>query len=270
MLAPWIISQFPSHRNYTEPFGGGASILLRKRRSYSEVYNDMDGDIVNVFKVLQGNDTSKELQRLLFLTPYSRSEFKASYELSNDPIERARRTIIRSFMGFGSNAHNIDFNSGFRANNNRAGTTPAHDWSNYPFQIPRFCERLKGVVIENRDGFEIITQQDKPEALHYCDPPYVHTTRYDKMAGNYVYEMTDEEHMHLSEILHVADGMVILSGYQSELYGELYHDWKRIDRATHADGAKDRIESLWFNKRAFENQPQVEIPFFTQDGELTL
>ena len=101
-LAPWIISVFPEHRIYVEPYGGGASVLLRKARSYAEVYNDLDGEVVNVFRVVR--DHGPCLKEKLYYTPFSRDEFKRSYEETDDPIERARRTIARSFMGFGSNA----------------------------------------------------------------------------------------------------------------------------------------------------------------------
>jgi len=99
-LAPWIISHFPRHRIYVEPFGGSGSVLLRKKRSEVEVYNDLDGEIVNLFRVAR--DNGEELSRQIFLTPYSRDEFVKSFELSDDPLEQARRTIVRSFQGFGS------------------------------------------------------------------------------------------------------------------------------------------------------------------------
>jgi DNA adenine methylase len=99
-LAPWIISHFPKHRIYVEPFGGSGSVLLRKKQSEIEVYNDLDGEIVNLFRVAR--DNGEELSRLVYLTPYSREEFVKSFEPSDDPIEQARRTVVRSFQGFGS------------------------------------------------------------------------------------------------------------------------------------------------------------------------
>ena len=111
-LAPWLLTLMPPHRVYTEPFGGGASVLLRKPRAYGEIYNDLDGEVVNVFRMLR--DRGAELQRLLELTPFARAEFRQAYEpCGDDPIEQARRTIARSFMGFGSSA--TGENSGFRA-----------------------------------------------------------------------------------------------------------------------------------------------------------
>jgi DNA adenine methylase len=120
----------PPHRTYVEPFGGGASILLRKPRSYSEVYNDLDGEIVNVFRVLRDPAQAKDLANMLRLTPFAREEFNGAYVTTDDSLEQARRTIIRSFMGFGSASANRNHRTGFRANSSRSGTTPAHDWMN--------------------------------------------------------------------------------------------------------------------------------------------
>lgn len=123
LLAPWIITNMSAHRVYVEPFGGGASVLLRKPRAHSEVYNDLDGEIVNLFRVAR--DHGGDLVYRLGLTPFAREEFEASYERSNDPVEQARRTVVRSFMGFGSNAHNRA--TGFRAKSRRSGTSPSRD-----------------------------------------------------------------------------------------------------------------------------------------------
>ncbi len=247
ILAPWIISHFPKHRVYVEPFGGGASVLLRKPRSYAEIYNDLDGEIVNLFQVARerGND----LAQLCELTPFSREEFETSYIQSDDPLEQARRTLARSFMGFGSASVSMQ-KSGFRANSNRSGTTPAHDWMNYPDALRITIQRLRGIVIENRDAIEVMQAHDGPETLHYVDPPYAHETRYLKNKTHcYRHELSDADHHALAAGLSQLKGMVIISGYRCDLYDNLYAGWRRIDRAAHADGARDRIESLWLSTR---------------------
>lgn len=242
-LAPWIISHFPPHRIYCEPFGGGASVLLRKPRSYAEVYNDLDGEIVNLFRVAR--DDGDRLVRECELTPFARDEFIESYQPYDDPLEQARRTLVRSFMGFASASANGQL-SGFRANCSRSFTTPAHDWMNYPQALARVVQRLRGVVIENRDAVDVMRHQDSTETLHYVDPPYVLGTRRIKGgAGVYKYEMSDDQHHALADALHAMKGMVILSGYRSGLYDDLYSDWTRIDKSTMADGARPRVESLW-------------------------
>jgi len=248
MLAPWIISHFPPHRCYVEPFGGGGSVLLRKPRCYAEVYNDLDGEIVNLFTVAR--EQGEELAKLCELTPFARTEFAQSYEPSADPLEQARRTLARSFMGFGSNAHNKA--TGFRANSNRSGTSPAHDWMNYPDALRITIQRLRGVVIENRDALACMQQHDAPETLHYADPPYVFSTRSDDKA-DYRYEMIDAEHERFAIALRDLSGMVVLSGYRCDLYDTLYAGWTRIDRAAHADGAAKRIESIWLS-------PNIKAP----------
>lgn len=107
-------------------------MLLRKPRSYAEVYNDLDGDVVNLFRVLRDPAQGARLRELLSLTPFSRAEFDLSYEVSDDPVEEARRLVVRSFMGFGSDGHNRAVTVGFRATGYRDGSTPAHDWANFP------------------------------------------------------------------------------------------------------------------------------------------
>jgi len=249
-LAPWIISHFPKHRIYVEPFGGGASVLMRKERSYAEVYNDKWDTVVNVFNVLRNKRKAANLSRKLRLTPFSRTEFlKASLNHCRSDVEAARRTIFRSFAGFGSASTNGEFLTGFRANSNRSGTTPAHDWINYPTHLAAFIERISGVIIENKEAAEVIEQHDGAKTLFYCDPPYPAETRnMDRGNAAYACEMADDDHRELANVLHSVKGMVIISGYPCDLYDkELYPTWKRIERAHLADGARKRTEVIWLN-----------------------
>lgn len=248
-LAPWIIGHFPKHRVYVEPFGGAASVLMQKPRSYGEVYNDLDQEVVNLFRVLQDPGRADELTRKLRLTPFAREEFELGYLDCEDPVERARRLVILCFMGFGSNGHNKATRTGFRANSNRSGTTPAHDWSNYPDRLSDVIERLRGIVIENRDANEVMAQHDSAETLHYVDPPYVWETRSSAMHRNrcYTHELDAEGHTRLLAFLGTMKGCVILSGYPHSTYDNALTGWPRIEIAAHADGARDRTEVLWLN-----------------------
>ena len=257
-LAKWLLSHFPEHKVYTEVFGGAGSVLMRKQRSYAEVYNDRWDIVTNVFQVLRDKESAAELERQIRLTPFSRKEFDQCGDIEiaavKCPIERARRTIFRSFAGFGSAATNAKRSTGFRSNSNRSGTTPAHDWRGYPDHINSFVKRLQGVVIENLDYKRVLKQHDQKDTLHYLDPPYVHSTRNMKR-GNaaYAYEMTDENHAEMATQIEKLKGMVIISGYDCDLYRKLFpaeKGWKMIKRKAHADGAKERIECLWLNKRA--------------------
>lgn len=251
-LAPWIISHFPQHRIYIEPYGGGGSVLLRKPRCYAEVYNDLDQEVVNVFQVFR--EQGEELKRIIWATPFGRDEFVSSYEPSENPLEQARRTIARSFMGFGSASvtktrHTTTRFSkpttGFRANSNRSGTVPAHDWANYADAAEGIISRMRGVTIENRDALEVMAAHDRADALHYVDPPYVAASR--DAGSDYKFELTDDCHKKLADFLKTLKGKVCLSGYPSELYDSLYQGWIRVEKAALADGAKKRIEVLWMN-----------------------
>ncbi len=242
-LAPWIISHFPEHRVYVEPFGGAASVLLRKPRSYAEVYNDIDGEIVAVFRILREPRSAAQLRRLLHLTPFARAEFLLVHKNHSEPLERARRTIIRSFMGFGSDS--IWRRSGFRSNSNRSGTIPAHDWANLPAALEYATERLRGVVIENRNALEVIQQHDSPQTLFYVDPPYPHGVRRDDK--RYRHEMDDGGHRALATRLRSVDGKVVLSSYPGKLYSQLYRGWRSVRRHALADGARPRTEVLYIN-----------------------
>ncbi len=130
-IAPWVISHFPSHVTYVEPFAGAASVLLHKPRSRGEVLNDLDDEVYNLFCVLRTR--GPQLARQLELTPFSRAEYLKSIKPVKEPLERARRLVVRSFMGFGSDSFRAERVSGFRGRFCRSGrTTPAADWMNYP------------------------------------------------------------------------------------------------------------------------------------------
>lgn len=256
-LAPWIIGHFPKHRNYVEAFGGAASVLMQKPRSKSEVYNDKWDVVVNVFQVLRNPELAQQLQRVLLLTPYARTEFEMTgdillHEIA-DPVEKARRTILRSFAGFGSAATNAKYATGFRANNSSNGTNCAVDWANYPSYVPNFIERLKGVVIENRDYREILAQQDGADTLFFLDPPYPHSTR-NMARGNAAYaeEMSDQDHIDMAAVVKKVRGGVIIAGYDCPLYQDLFREWHISQKMTFADGARPRVECLWSN-RPFNN-----------------
>ena len=240
---------------------GGASVLLRKPRSYAEVYNDRWDTVVNVFRVLRDADKAALLKAGLELTPFARTEFMESSDMDiSDDVELARRTILRSFAGFGSASTNGEFSTGFRAKSNRSGTTPAHDWQYYPECISAYVERLQGVIIENKDALDVIDKHDSPKTLFFIDPPYVHATRNMKR-GNAAYacEMSDDDHRGMAKVLNSVRGMVMLCGYECDLYRELFGDWKRVEKPAMADGAHPRMESLWLNSAAVRGQVQEAL-----------
>lgn len=271
-LAPWVIAQMPPHRSYVEPFGGAASVLLQKPRAYAEIYNDLDGQIVNLFRVLRDPFAAAELRRLLLLTPYSRRELELAYEDTCDTVEQARRSVVKAQMSFssdGMHAHQMKgmparyspsrgSRSGFRSDSSRSGTTPAHDWASYPDVIPAITARLSGVVIEQRPAIEVIEAHDRPDTLHFVDPPYVHGERTQK--SGYGAEMSDDDHRELAASLRTCRGMVMVCGYPSALYDALYDGWHRVSRTAQASGQNgnsERTECLWLNPAAVAAAPSL-------------
>jgi len=266
-ISDWILSHLPQHRIYVEPFGGAASVLLLKDRSFSEVYNDLDGEVVNLFRVLQSRTTYRELAIKLRYTPYSRAEFVLAYTPSDDPVERARRLLIRSWMGHSSvGAHR---KTGYRTNvryvRRRA---PSGDWRRLVDHLDRVVDRLRDVNIESVSAVDVIQGHDEIDTLFYVDPPYPLELRHGKV---YRHEMTDQQHCELASLLQSVQGMVVISGYPCRLYDDdLYPDWHRVERKTYADQYGERTEVLWISpsaahKLAEGNTPQlVQMNLFTE------
>lgn len=250
-LATWVLDHFPPHKCYVEPFGGAAGVLIQKPRAYAEVYNDLDGDIVNLFRVLQGEASSQRLIELLNLTPYARAEFELAWQAADEPVERARRLIIRAQMGFGSAGASKGI-TGFRIDTARAYGTAQHLWERYPEHLTTICQRLTGVLIENRPAIEVLRAHDAHETLHYVDPPYMHDTRVNGAAKGryYRHELSDEQHAELLATLKTLRGFVVLSGYPSELYRAELKDWTMNTtsaRISAGRGGSTRQECLWIN-----------------------
>lgn len=253
-LAPWIIAHFPPHRVYVEPFGGAASVLLRKPRSYCEIYNDLDREVVALFEVLRDRSLAAELTRQIALTPYARDEFELSYLPTDDPLERARRLLVRSWMAHGSSGLR-GHRTGFRLGSMREHTVASHDWANFPAAIPQLVERLQGVVIENRCATKVIAREDRPDTLFYLDPPYMFETRSKKRIGNdlyhgYRHEMEDEAHAALLDQVRGLSAMVVISGYATPAYDDALQGWMRVEREAQADRGEARTEVLWINLAA--------------------
>ncbi|EDV2726007.1 DNA adenine methylase [Salmonella enterica subsp. enterica] len=252
-LASWIINHFPAHRCYVEPFGGAASVLLKKEPSDAEVYNDLDGDVVNLFRVLRSPDSRQSLIDACALTPYSRSEFRCAYEQTDDPIEQARRLIVRATMGFGS-AGATKSRTGFRLDTKLNSATAQKIWARQPDNLAAVGSRFAGVLVENRDAIQCMQDHDTASTLHFVDPPYVHDTRVNVAKNSaYRFEMTNSEHSVLLASLKELSGMVIVCGYDSDLYNDSLSSWKRVTRTTAANGhsgSVQRTECLWINPAA--------------------
>ncbi|HEY0062481.1 MAG TPA: DNA adenine methylase [Telluria sp.] len=249
-LAPWVMQFFPEHKCYVEPFGGAAGVLLQKERVYAEVYNDLDGAVVNFFTVLRDEKLRAQLLEALILTPYARTEFEQAWEPTDDSIELARRLCIRAQMGFGS-AGATKGHTGFRIDTKREYGTAQHLWSTYPAAVAAAGQRMTGVLIENRPAIDVMKAHDAPDTLHFVDPPYVHGTRV--MTGSrrtYKHELTDFDHVQLLDALLELDGCVVLCGYPSDLYQDKLIGWQMHTtdaRISAGRGTAIRKEVIWLN-----------------------
>ncbi|TKI06229.1 DNA adenine methylase [Martelella alba] len=254
-VAPWIINHFPSHTCYVEPFGGAASVLLRKERSYAEVYNDLDSDVVNLFTVLRNAEQRAELVEACILTHYSRDEFMGAYEKAYTAVERARRLVVRATMGFGS-AGATKGTTGFRLDTKRPCATAQHLWSRMPDNLAAVGQRFDGVLVENRDAILCMQDHDDEQTLHYVDPPYIHDTRV-MTSKYYRHEMDDQQHLCLIDAVTHLRGMVIISGYDTEMYNDMLIGWKKENKQSSAAGKKGsviRTECLWLSPNCKEHQ----------------
>jgi DNA adenine methylase len=255
-LAPWIISHFPPHKNYVEPCGGAASVLLQKPRSPLETYNDLDGNVVNFFRVLR--DRPDELIRKIRLTPWAREEYRNHYEPApDDEVERARRFWVGSVFGisgmpFSSSGMRMVKNTDHAPN----GLLP---WMVIDVSfLEIIARRLRMVQIESKQFDQFVREYDHVDALIYFDPPYVHSERTN--ISEYVFEWNDSQHIESAELMRACSGFVVVSGYACPLYAELYeaHGWQRVDKEAQTNSGGKRIESLWLSPRTVEalNMPR--------------
>lgn len=254
-----IVACFPPHQTYLEPFGGAASVLLNKAPAPVEVYNDLDQRITRLFRVLR--DRGEEFRQLLTLTPYSEAEFDRASEPAVDEIEQARRDFVRWRMSLGGRGDSFSFTL-HRVRRGMADVVSGY-LSMVDEQLPAIIERLRSVQIVCRPALEVIRTWDSPDTLIYCDPPYVHETRHEGSRDLYGVEMSEEEHRELAAVLNTCKAKIILSGYPSPLYDELYTCWRtvKIDIANHAAGGRTKArkqEILWLNW-AEPGQKQLDL-----------
>jgi DNA adenine methylase len=244
----------PPHRIYIEPFGGMAGVLLKKDRSEVEVFNDLDSRVVNFFRVIRDPEQFGELKRRCELTPYSREEFRdlCAAPEPDDPVGRAywffvRCRQARGGIGLGRLTPNAWATS---LRSRRQMPEPVSKYLSAVDGLADVAERFRLVMIENIPAVELIEKYDHPEALFYCDPPYLAETRSGGKADAYRIEMTNEDHSRLLDGLLRCRGRVMLSSYDSPLYRDRLKTWNRSEKATHvqfSNSGNDRVEVLWMN-----------------------
>jgi DNA adenine methylase len=247
-LCHWIIGNFPPHHTYLEPFGGGASVLLNKAPSQVEVYNDLDERITRLFRVLR--DNGDEIRRRLSLTPYSETEFQSAVESCCDEIEQARRDFVRWRLSLGGRGDSFSFTL-HRVRRGMPDVVSGY-LSMIDEQLPFIIERLRRVQIVQRPAIDVIRTWDSPQTLVYCDPPYVPESRHAGSREVYGCEMSEHDHRELAEVLQNCQSRVLLSGYPSALYNDLYGKWRQVqfDIANHAAGGRSKsrkTEVIWMN-----------------------
>lgn len=238
-IAPWIVSNFPEHGTYLEPYFGGGSVLFNKEPSTLETINDLNGDIANLFKVIR--DFPEKLARFVNFTPWSRDEYYLSYEKTGDSVEDARRFLVRMWQAFGAKSSD---RCGWRNSINAKGPDNPALWSRLPEQIIYFAQRLRAVQIENQPAIKLIKRYKQPGVLIYADPPYPLSTRSGRM---YKHEMTDADHEELLVVLNEHPGPVLLSSYPCELYKNQLKHWTVKTKTAQAEGGRQRQELLWIN-----------------------
>lgn len=251
-LASRIVDVLPEHGHYVEPFAGSLAVLLAKPRARMETVNDLDGNLMTFWRVLR--DRPGDLMRVCALTPHSRAEQRAAYDLAvDDELEQARRVWVCLTQGRGGSLRVAGWRH-YQDPGSRATSMPDY-LAGYVDRMRDAAARLAGVSLEARGALEVVADYGKHrEVLIYADPPYVRSTR---SSRQYAVEMSDDgEHRALADVLRSCRASVVLSGYASALYDdELYADWHRTEFATYtgqgnhkANGADRRTEVLWSNR----------------------
>ena len=249
-IASWITSFFPPHESYLEPYFGSGAVFFNKAPARIETLNDVDGEIVHFFRMCR--ERPDELADALRLTPWAREEREAAYEPAGDGIEQARRFAVRCWMSFGATPRK---SNGWRftsAKDTDGGPDNPKLWARMPGCIREASARLLEAQIENRPALDVIRRHNGRNVLIYTDPPYLKNTR--SMHGDAYYhdEMTEADHEELLRALMAHTGMVILSGYDSDMYNDYLQGWHKETICTIAERAAKRTECLWINHTAAE------------------
>lgn len=246
-MAQWIIDHFPENyenMTYLEPFFGSGSIFFNKERSRIETINDMDSDVINLFKMVRQKPA--ELAYLVSMTPWSRSEYKDSYVKTDDELEKARRFIVRMWQAIGAKSSD---KTGWRNNIDAQNRTIQGFNLVLPETIMQVCVRLqhskKGTVqIENQDVFRLFERYDRDSVLMYLDPPYVLSTRSKRI---YKHEFTDADHIRLLKLCQTSKAKIIISGYKCDLYDEYLAGWYSDSIIADCESGQKRTETIWMN-----------------------
>lgn len=238
----WLCSLLPSHDVYLEPFFGSGTVFFNKAKSKIETINDLDGDVVNYFRVIR--EHPQELIDALTMTPFARDEYDAAYEGNADDsaVEKARKFAVKCWMGFGCGNR---YHNGFRSSQQRVSPNTTKQWRILPDTIALAAERLRDAQIENLPALELIRRYDTKDVFIYADPPYPVSVRKGYLYNHEMHE--DAEHVELLETLLAHPGMVMISGYDNELYDKMLKGWRKETHRSQSEKGSRRIECVWMN-----------------------
>lgn len=252
-IAPWIVSQFPRSTRYIEPFfGSGAVFFHLPWQPRHVVLNDRSGAIVNLFRVLRDPQSRERLIDALELTPWARDEYDDSMRACDEPIEQARRFLVRCWQSHGTR---LNQKTGWR-NIGKTQAATVSLWNALPDRIRHACTRLKQAEIEHRPALEVIARYPSSDTLIYADPPYPLQTRSGRL---YEHEMSDEDHSELLDLLDQHPGPVVISGYACDLYTKRLAQWTCMSKRAQAENGKEAVEMLWLNAAA-----SCQLPLFEE------
>lgn len=238
-LAHQIVALFGPHYHYVEPYFGSGAVFFSKPVSPHELVNDMNGQVVNFFRVLR--DSTDEFLFALETTPWSRDEYDQSHVLTGNSLEDARRFVTRIWQ---AHASDLAKKTGWK---NRGSKQPARGmsirWQRVPSELAELAVRLRDAEIENRPAVEVMRRFATPDSLIYADPPYLMDTRTQKM---YAHEMSVDAHVEMLDVLRSHPGPVVLSGYENALYDSHLRGWRKIKvKPPKVEKQAERMEVLW-------------------------
>lgn len=250
-IAKWIISHIPNHHSYLEPFFGSGAVLFNKEPSAIETVNDLDHDVVNLFRCIK--EDPEKLACMVELTPYSRKEYDDSFkQVPEDKFEQAVRFLVQCWQGHGfrQNGRKVGWKNDVQG---REEMYACKNWYRLSGWIIGVVDRLKQVQIECRPAIELINRFRYPNVLIYADPPYLLETRSGKQ---YKHEMTEQDHVELLETLLQHPGPVIISGYDNELYNSMLTGWHKDSNSGEAEyyGRRKQQEIIWMNYQPVAEQ----------------
>jgi DNA adenine methylase len=245
-IADWIIYHFPpgyEKMTYLEPYFGSGAVFFNKKRSTIETINDVDGNVVNLFKCIR--EDPELLARLIDLTPWSRHEYQESYTMTGESFEDARRFLVRCWQAIGTKTSDI---TGW-SNNIKPVDCGKSRWTKLKNEMFLSSDRLKCksqklVQIENLPAIDLIKNYNRSYVFIYCDPPYVISTRSGRIYAN---EMTDDEHIELLKTISEHKAKIMISGYDNEIYREYLNNWNKESIMANTEKGGKAIETIWMN-----------------------